>query len=65
MMVMLSTLFSFLSMSESFKRFLNDDDGGPESHQKDGWKDKKDQREDQLDGSLGRLFLHLLPTLRA
>jgi hypothetical protein len=45
-MVMLSTLFSFLSMTEGFKRFLNDDGGGPESDQKDGWEDKKDQRED-------------------
>jgi hypothetical protein len=47
------------------KRFLNGDDGRPESHQKDGGEDKKDEREDQLYGGLCRLFLHFLTTLRS
>ena len=50
-------------ISEQLERFHHGNDRRTQCHQEKRWKDEEHQREDQLDGGLGRRLLHCLHAL--
>ena len=54
----------FLLLEKFLELFAHDDHRWPQCDEEQTWKDEKHERKDQLDGRLGRHFLHRLDALR-